>query len=201
MSLEKFSKIYQNEISGGKEDLESHNIHSLEDFYAYADWNADGRDSCYAMGFSFHKYYLTPVEGDTLENQPDTTFIGYCYKNNLYKDFLNFLVTFFAWWRNDEGCTTFDPYNHADDFFNSSWAALVDTCKLFYLTGQTVYHWQSFRVKYCLDHIPGVILSDYQDEIYFDEKLELPNIKVAGYKFEIEPYHELVVFNEEKVYG
>ena len=71
-----------NMYHGGKEDLESHNIHCVEDFYDYADWNADGRDSCYAMGFSFHKYYLTPVEGDTLDNQPDTTFIGYCYKNN-----------------------------------------------------------------------------------------------------------------------
>lgn len=160
---------------GGKEDLESHNIHCVEDFYDYADWNADGRDSCYAMGFSFHKYYLTPVEGDTLDNQPDTTFIGYCWKNGLYKDFLNFLLTFFAWWRNDEGCTTFDPYNHADDFFNSSWAALVDTCKLFYLTGQTVYHWQSFRVKYALDNIPGVIL-----QLPLDEDDEFI---VAGYEF------------------
>lgn len=171
-----FGDFYEFILShGGKEDLESHNIHSLEDFYAYADWNADGKDSCYAMGFSFHKYYLTPVEGDTLENQPDTTFIGYCYKNNLYKDFLNFLVTFFAWWRNDEGCTCFDPYNHADDFFNSSWAALVDTCKLFYLNAQTVYHWQSFRVKYALDHIPGVLLQYPIDE---DDELI-----VAGYEF------------------
>ena len=171
-----FGDFYEFILShDGQADLESHNIHCLEDFYNYADWNADGKDSCYAMGFSFHKYYLTPVEGDTLENQPDSTFIGYCYKNNLYKDFLNFLVTFFAWWRNDEGCTTFDPYNHADDFFNSSWAALVDTCKLFYLSAQTVYHWQSFRVKYALDNIPGVLLQYPIDE---DDELI-----VAGYEF------------------
>ena len=115
------------------------------------------------------------MEQGVIENQPVDTFIGYCYQNNLFKDFLNFLITFFAWWRNDEGCTCFDPYNHADEFFNSSWAALVDTCKLFYLTAETVYHWQSFRVKYALDHIPGVILhhpKDINDRLY-----------VAGYEF------------------
>ena len=160
---------------GGKDDLESHNVKSVEDFYNYADWNAEGKDSCYAMGFSFHKYYLTPEEGGKIENQPESTFIGYCYHNNLFTDFLDFLITFFAWWRNDEGCTCFDPYNHADEFFNSSWAALVDTSKLFYLTSETVYHWQSFRVKYALDHIPGVILQH--------PTKENPKFWVAGYEF------------------
>ena len=78
---------------GGKEDLESHNVKSVEDFYNYADWNAEGKDSCYAMGFSFHKYYLTPEEGGKIENQPESTFIGYCYHNNLFTDFLDFLIT------------------------------------------------------------------------------------------------------------
>ena len=160
---------------GGEKDLESHGIHSVNDFYAYADWFAGGKDSCYAMGFAFHKYYLTVEEGGTIENQPTDTFIGYCYHHHKFRDFLEFLITFFAWWRNDEGCTCFDPYNHADEFFNSSWAALVDTSKLFYLTSETVYHWQSFRVKYALDHIPGVILKHPTVE---DKKMW-----VAGYEF------------------
>lgn len=159
----------------GKEDLENHKIFNKKDFYAYADWYADNQDSCYAMGFSFHKYYLTPQEKGKIENQPENTFIGYCFKNNKFIDFLNFLITFFAWWRNDEGCTCFNPYNHADEFFHSSWAALVDTSKLFYLTSETVYHWQSFRVKYALDHIPGVILKHPTSK--FD------SMRVAGYEF------------------
>ena len=159
----------------GKKDLEQNGIQNVEDFYKFADWNAGGKDSCYAMGFAFHKYYLTPMEEGTIEQQPDTTFIGYCYQNNLFKDFLNFLITFFAWWRNDEGCTCFDPYNHADEFFHSSWAALVDTSKLFYLSSETVYHWQSFRVKYALDNIPGVIL-------HYPES-EKDRLRVAGYEF------------------
>ena len=73
----------------GKEDLEKHKIFSKEDFYAYADWYADNQDSCYAMGFSFHKYYLTPQERGKIENQPESTFIGYCFKNNKFIDFLD----------------------------------------------------------------------------------------------------------------
>ncbi len=160
---------------GGIKDLEEHHINNKQAFYDYASWFAGGQDSCYAMGFAFHKYYLDAKTNATIESQSDQTFIGYCYKNNKYQDFINFLITFFAWWRNDEGCTCFDPYNHADEFFNSSWAALVDTCKLFYLNSETVYHWQSFRVKYALDHIPGVIL---KHPTSIDDKMV-----VAGYEF------------------
>lgn len=162
--------------NGGECDLKSHNINCKEDFYKYADFYADGKDSCYAMGFSFYKYYLTPDENGSLETQPTDTFIGYCYHNGKYLDFLNFLISFFAYWRNDEGCTKFVPYNHADKFFNSSWAALVDTSKLFYFTSETVYGWQSFRVKYTLDNIPGVILKGLDGSL-------LPKIRVAGYEF------------------
>lgn len=162
--------------NNGAADLESHNINSKDDFYKYADYYADGQENCYAMGFSFYKYYLTPDENGTIETQPTDTFIGYCYHNKKYLDFLNFLISFFAYWRNDEGCTKFVPYNHADKFFNSSWAALVDTSKLFYFTSETVYGWQSFRVKYTLDHIPGVILEGFNGTL-------LPKLRVAGYEF------------------
>lgn len=164
----------------GEEDLEKHNIKNKQDFLNFADWYADGKENCYGIGFAFHKYYLTVIDGVKLEEQPDTTFIGYCYKNNMFVDFLEFLITFFAWWRNDEGCTCFVPYNHADKPFNSSWALLVDTAKLFYFTSETVFFWQSFRVKYALDNIPGVILSDFEEEC--DITIP-PTLRVAGYEF------------------
>ncbi|MGM9900352.1 MAG: hypothetical protein ACI32E_07245 [Bacilli bacterium] len=198
-SKEELFRVYYGEFykfilnHDGKKDLEQNGIQNVEDFYKFADWNAGGKDSCYAMGFAFHKYYLTPMEEGTIEQQPDTTFIGYCYQNNLFKDFLNFLITFFAWWRNDEGCTCFDPYNHADEFFNSSWAALVDTSKLFYLTSETVYHWQSFRVKYALDHIPGVILKHPTKED--------PKYWVAGYEFLGYDENNLALFKRKDNYN
>ena len=159
--------------SNGYEDLKKHNIDNVNDFLKFADYYAEGKENCYAMGFAFHKYFLQKEEGGQLENQHDTAFIGYCIKNNKYVDFINFLISFFAYWRNDEHCTTFDPYNYADNFFTSAWAALVDTCKLFYFTAETVYWWQSFRVKYCLDNIPGVLLID---------NIVDNNIRVAGYE-------------------
>ena len=170
---------------GGKNDLENKNIYSKEDFINFAlDWNSDGKDNCYGLGFAFHKYFLEVNRGSKLVDQSEDKFIGYCLHNDKFVDFINFLVTFFAWWRNDEHCTTFIPYNYADDFFESSWASLVDTAKLLYFTAETVFHWQSFRVKYAIDNIPGVILSDFNDTLEFEEKLLVPKVRVAGYEFQ-----------------
>ena len=135
-------------------------------------------ENCYGIGFAFHDYYLTVCEGGKIEDQPTDTFIGSMFHQGKYLDFLNFLISFFAYWRNDEGCTCFDPYNHADDFFNSNWATLVDTSKLFYFTSETVYHWQSFRVKYVLDNIPGTIKGDFNEIIDLDSLNRLPKIRV-----------------------
>lgn len=169
----------------GKKDLKAKNINSKEEFIAYADWYADGQENCYAMGFAFHDYFLTAVEGGNgkMEEQPTDTFIGYCYHNGKYLDFINFLVTFFAWWRNDEGCTRFNPYNRADNFFNSNWAVLVDTCKLFYFTAETVFGWQSYRVKYAIDNIPGTFKTEYKEVCEYEEEVKLPRIRVSGYEF------------------
>lgn len=172
------------ESYNGQKDLQENNITSKQEFLDFAgDWYAGGKDSCYALGFGFHKYFATANGDYRIENQPQDTYLGYLYHNNIMKDFLNFLMSFFPYWRNDEGCTRFDPYNKCDNPFVSSWAILVDTAKLFCLDSDTVYWWQSFRVKYCLDHIPGVILSEYHDVIEFEDELQLPNIKVAGYQF------------------
>ncbi len=169
----------------GEKDLKAKNINSKEEFIAYADWYADGQENCYAMGFAFHDYFLTAVEGGNgkMEEQPTDTFIGYCYHNGKYLDFINFLVTFFAWWRNDEGCTRFNPYNRADNFFNSNWAVLVDTCKLFYFTAETVFGWQSYRVKYAIDNIPGTFKTEYKEVCEYEEEVKLPRIRVSGYEF------------------
>lgn len=167
----------------GENDLNKKNIKSKEDFIKFADWYADGQENCYGMGFAFHDYFLSAEEGGKIEDQPCDTFIGYCYHNGKYLDFINFLITFFAWWRNDEHCTCFDPYNHADDFFNSNWAVLVDTCKLFYFSAETVFWWQSFRVKYAIDNIPGTFKSEYFEEKEYDEEVILPRLRVSGYEF------------------
>lgn len=161
---------------GGQKDLEANNIKNVEDFYQFADFYAGGKKECYAMGFAFYPYFLSARMDGSLETEPVTSFIGYCYHNNLFKSFIEFLINYFAYWRNDEGCTCMDPYNYADNFFVSSWAALVDTTKLFYFDSDTVYFWHSYRIKYILDHIPGTFLSEVPTT-------GLPTLKVAGYQF------------------
>ena len=95
--------------NGGEGDLAKHNIQNAGDFVNFADFYAGGMKDCYAIGFAFHKYFLEARMDGSLQNEPETTFIGWCVKNNKYTDFINFLITFFAWWRNDEGCTCMDP--------------------------------------------------------------------------------------------
>ena len=55
----------------GKEDLEKNNIKSKQEFLDFAaDWYAGGMDSCYALGFGYHKYYATANGDYNIENQP-----------------------------------------------------------------------------------------------------------------------------------
>lgn len=167
----------------GQKALQKCNLSSKQEFLDFAGYWNNQSDGCYALGYGFHKFFVTANEDYNIENQPTDTFVGYCYHNDIFKDFLTFLVSFFAYWRNDEGCTRFNPYNKCDNMFVSSWASLVDTGKLFCLDADTVYWWQSFRVKYCLDNIPGVILSEFTDSIAFEGEVVLPKVRVAGYQF------------------
>ncbi len=149
-------------------------------------WNANGQSDLYGVGNAFASYYLTQETDGLLENQPSTTFIGYCYQEGKYLDFIPFLMQFFAYWRTDEGYTK--PGNHGNDFFFSPWASLVDTAKFFYFTSstlQTRYSWfTSARVKDALDNIPGVLFNDAIFVEYIDEIIILPTIVYKdGYTF------------------
>lgn len=165
--------------------LARHGVTEKKAFLSFCqDWTAEGKDSLYAMGFAFHPYFLMPTESLALEAQDEEHFIGWCWRHDRFRSFITFLVNYFAYWRNDEGCTRFAPYNHADRFFASSWAALVDTGKLFYFTSDTVYVWHSFRIKYILDHIPGVATSPLVLPETVDAGTLPPDPAIAGYLFQ-----------------
>ena len=196
-----FTDFYNFLLNNTDINFEKLNISNLDDFLLVCkDWNAYNKNSFYGIGDQFSKYYVTIEVGGKLENQPDTTFIGYCYKNNMYKDFIPFLMTFFAYWRTDEGYTgsSSDPSNTGNDFFASAWASLVDTCKFFYFTSANLndtYPWfNSQRVKDALDNIPGVNdgVLKYYGNIENPVVLETPSRE--GYEF-IGWYNE----NNEKV--
>lgn len=171
-------------------DFTKYNISSLDDFLKFCKtWRADGRNEMGGLGDAFGKYYLNVEIGGKLENQPTTHFIGYCYNQGKYIDFIKHLMVFFAYWRTDEGYTggQNDPNNLGNDFFASAWASFVDTCKFFYFTGDTLnntYSWfKSERVKYALDHIPSVFEGSFRTTGDINNPIYLDNITREGYEF------------------
>lgn len=171
-------------------DFERYNITSLEEFLVYCKtWRANGRNEMGGLGDAFGKYYLSIEIGGELQNQPITHFIGYCYQNGKYIEFIEHLMVFFAYWRTDEGYTggSNDPNNLGNDFFASAWASFVDTCKFFYFTGDTLndtYAWfKSDRVKYALDNIPGVFDKKLQTTGDINNPIILIELSRKGYKF------------------
>ena len=181
-----FTDFYNFIIENTEANLTIYGIENLEDFLEFCyDWNANGKDSFYGVGDAFGKYYVTKDTGGVLENQPTSTFIGYCYQNELYLDFIPFLIQFFAYWRIDEGYAT--PTNHGSDFFHDAWASLVDTCKFFYFTSANLndtYSWfKSERVKDALDNVPGVNSSNLVLIGDIENPVILKEVHRNGFKF------------------
>lgn len=184
-----YNDFYNFLVSKNARELSTYNISSFEDFDTFMmTFKYGDRNEMTTIGNAFGKYYLTKDENGIAENQPTSTFIGYIWKQGKYHDFIEHLVTFFAYWRTDEGYSQND--SHGNDFFYSNWASMVDTAKFFYFDGDTlqtnfdgIYHWfTSERVKYALDHIPGVgrVRLVYASS----EAIELPtDITRDGYKF------------------
>lgn len=138
----------------------------------------------YIIGNLAGKYFLKEEIGGKLEDQPDNYFIGFCYKNNKYLDLIPHLIKFFALWRVIEGCME----KHADDFFASSWASLVDTAKFFKYT--TVEELQKSpesptvrdeRILYMLKNCPGLYHAPI--EVDNDKLQRLPKPRKDGYEF------------------
>ena len=182
-----FSEYYYFLLNNTTCDLTGLGIDNVNEFLEVCfNWNAFGSSSFYGIGNNFGPYFLTIDVGGTLEEQPTSTFIGYCYQNNKFKDLIEHLEVFFAYWRFDEGYTT--ETNNGSDFFASAWAAIVDTCKFFYFTSENItdtYSWftkqKSPRVHYMLDNIPGV------GEVNLIEKsnttIMLPELELLTYNF------------------
>ena len=163
------------------------NFDTLESFLTYCStWKVGNKDSLYHTGDKFGPYFVTIEIGGKLEDQPTDTFIGYCYQNDMYLYVIDHLITFFAYWRTDEGYTT--ETNNGNDFFASAWAAMVDTSKFFYFTSDTlndIYAWfNSERVKHALDYIPGVNVTKVETSYFKNEIYNLPsNLEFDGYTF------------------
>lgn len=159
-------------------------VNSLSDFLAAAKNFDAGNGNLTYIGDISCDYFLQKDIGGTIENQPTTKFVGYCYQNGLYTEILPFFIDFFSWWRMDEGYTT--STNNGSDFFAESWAPVVDIAKFFYYTEYTSYV-QTSRVLDCFRNIPGVLSSENLSlpTIYYGfDNVSLSPLTRSGYTFE-----------------
>ena len=69
--------------------------------------------------------------------------------------------------------------------------------EVFDRTIKNIDHYSGYSISFYNKYNDYYVGNAYNRLEYSDEETK---VRVAGYKFEIEPYHELVVFNEEKVY-
>ena len=178
---------------GGIDKLEDEGIYNVDQFVALAYNYYAGRGEMRYLGDTFSDYYLAKDVNGIIENQPDTHFLGFCYKNNRYKDFIPFLIRFFAYWRLDEHYASLR--NYGADSFADRWATLVDTCKFFYFTVDTSYV-QTDRMQDCFNNCSGVVNGTLNQPS--DGYLSVDNnIKLRDYNFE--GWYESPDFAGEKV--
>lgn len=159
-------------VSQNEGVLEKNGITNLDEFLELSLNYDAGRGQMRDFSDRFSQYFLTKDINGVIENQPDTTFIGYCYKNNKFVDVIKFFMLFFSYWRIDEKYATL--YNRGADFFSESWAPLVDICKYFYFTAETSPVVTS-RVLDCFKNPSGVAIQTSSSS-------EIPTYKVRGYK-------------------
>lgn len=120
-----------------KNNLIANKIYELNDFLYCAGSYDYGRGQMREIGDIAGQYLLTKDINGIVDNQSEDTFIGFCYKNNMYTGLIEFFIRFFAYWRIDEGYAS--QNNYGADFFAEAWAPTVDIAKFFYYTEETSY--------------------------------------------------------------
>lgn len=160
----------------GDQELVKDKKYNVTDFVNLAaDFNGDGVSNCYGIGNLAGRYMLVKDINGILENQPETGFLGFCYKNGLYDDIIPFLINFFAYWRLDEKYASLS--NYGADTFAESWAPTVDFAKFFYYDENTSYV-KTERMLDCFNNIAGVCYG-------IDGCKSIPSyVKLRGYVFE-----------------
>ena len=177
----------------GLEQLETKGINSLEDFLELASNYDAGRGQMREIGDIACTYLLVKDVNGIIANQPESTFIGYCYKNNLYVDLIPFFIRFFAYWRIDEKYANIN--NYGADFFAEGWAPTVDIAKFFYYDSETTYV-KSERMLDCFNFTANVVYGDLPVEV--KKGLVLPtDIRLRGYTFD--GWYDNPEFNGNKI--
>lgn len=164
----------------GEEALTSKGVYDVDDFLTLG--RTPGTQSTkYRVLADTFSYFLTKDVNGIKENQPESTFIGHCIKNNIYEEIIDFFIMFFAYWRIDEGYA--NQSNYGADFFAEGWAPQVDICKFFNYTENTKEVPKTSRVLDCFKSIEGVASGTLSTSIYEGMTLNT-NLIRRGYKFD-----------------
>jgi len=156
----------------GTKRLQTYGVNCVGDFLELAE-NSDDSDFR-GIGYAAKEYFLVSRSNGILAEQPEDTFLGFCYQNDLYQEILPFFIRFFAYWRLDEGYA--NRSNRGADLFVEGWAPTVDIAKFFYYDRQTSYV-KSERILDCFAHTAGVVYQPNSAD-------PLPTITLRGYVFE-----------------
>ena len=163
----------------GEEALTSKGVYDVDDFLTLG--RTPGTQSTkYRVLADTFSYFLTKDVNGIKENQPESTFIGHCIKNNIYEEIIDFFIMFFAYWRIDEGYA--NQSNYGADFFAEGWAPQVDICKFFNYTEDTREVPKTSRVLDCFKSIEGVASGTLSTSIYEGMTLNT-NLIRRGYTF------------------
>lgn len=163
----------------GEEVLTSKGVYDVDDFLTLG--RTPGTQSTkYRVLADTFSYFLTKDVNGIKENQPESTFIGHCIKNNLYEEIIDFFIMFFAYWRIDEGYA--NQSNYGADFFAEGWAPQVDICKFFNYTENTKEVPKTPRVLDCFLSIEGVATGKLSTSVYEGMTLNT-NLIRRGYTF------------------
>ena len=145
------------------------------------------------IGHVAGRYMLKKDINGILENQPESGFFGYCYKNNKYVDLLPFFIRFFAYWRIDERYA--NTSNYGADMFAESWAPTVDIAKFFHYTNETTYV-KTERMLDCFNFTSNVVYGDLPTKLV--EGMKLPtDLKLRGYIFD--GWYDNPEYNGDKI--
>ena len=163
----------------GEEALTSKGVYDVDDFLTLG--RTPGTQSTkYRVLADTFSYFLTKDVNGIKENQPESTFIGHCIKNNIYEEIIDFFIMFFAYWRIDEGYA--NQSNYGADFFAEGWAPQVDICKFFNYTENTREVPKTSRVLDCFLSIEGVATGKLSTSVYEGMTLNT-NLIRRGYTF------------------
>lgn len=164
----------------GEDALTSKGVNSVDDFLKLGRTPGDQSTKYRVLADTF-SYFLKKDVNGLKENQPESTFVGYCMKNNIYEEIIDFFIMFFAYWRIDEGYA--NTGNYGADFFAEGWAPQVDICKFFNYTEDTREVPKTKRVLDCFNSIEGVVEGHLQTEITEGMILNT-NLIRRGYTFD-----------------